>query len=626
MCGIAGIVALANAAPPERQVLDRMCACIEHRGPDDRAVHVWDGVGLGMQRLSIIDVEGGNQPLFNEDRTVRTVYNGEIYNFREVRRDLEAAGHVFATAADTEVIVHGWEEWGARFVERLNGMFAIAVHDRRNGRFALVRDRLGVKPLYYAVAGSHLVFGSEIKALLASGLIGRELNVDAVGQFLAWEYVPAPATLLRGVYKLEPGAMLEVDLSAASVADPRVWWDVPDITSPALPSTGQEWADAVDAQVRESVQRQLISDVPLGAFLSGGVDSSLMVAGMGDAQTFSIGFDDPSYNELTWARKVAEHLGANHRDDVIRPDVVALFDRLMNHMDDPIGDFSIFPTFLVSQHARQHVKVALSGDGGDELFGGYETYVAQRLAGLWKWIPTPVRRGVVHPLVLALKPRPEKKGPVNMARRFVQGFEQDAALGHARWRLFAAADQLDRLFATDARNSFTTPVNEHIVRLAARAGKRSPLDTALYVDLKSYLSDNILVKVDRMSMACSLEARVPYLDHELVELAFRMPERFKVQGRKTKVLLKKVAARQVPRDCVYRAKQGFSIPIKNWLGNEFRPLVDDNLSPERIASDGLFAVDEVERLKKEHSNGRENHSHVLWSLLVFQDWRRRWGV
>ncbi len=634
MCGIAGIVALADAAPPDQQVLDHMCASIEHRGPDDRAVHVWDGVGLGMQRLSIIDVEGGNQPLFNEDRTVRTVYNGEIYNFRELRRDLEAAGHAFATAADTEVIVHGWEEWGASFAERLNGMFAIAVHDRRNGRFALVRDRLGVKPLYYAVTRSHLVFGSEIKALLASGLIDCELNVDAVGQFLAWEYVPAPATLLQGIHKLEPGAMLEVDLSAASVADPRVWWDVAgtvgatssSIANGTLPSTEQEWADAVDAQVRASVQRQLLSDVPLGAFLSGGVDSSLMVAGMGDAQTFSIGFDDPSYSELTWARKVAEHLGANHRDEVIRPDVVALFDRLMNHMDDPIGDFSIFPTFLVSQHARQHVKVALSGDGGDELFGGYETYVAQRLAGLWKWIPTPVRRGVVHPLVLALRPRPEKKGPVNMARRFVQGFEHDAALRHARWRLFAAADQLDRLFTPDARDSLTTPVSEHIVRLAARAGERTPLDTALYVDLKSYLSDNILVKVDRMSMACSLEARVPYLDHELVELAFRMPERFKVQGRETKVLLKKVAARHVPRDCVYRAKQGFSIPIKNWLGNEFRPLVADHLSPECIASDGLFAVDEVERLKKEHFDGRENHSHVLWTLLVFQDWRRRWGV
>ncbi len=630
MCGITGIVALAGAAPPDLQVLDRMCASIEHRGPDDRATQVWDGVGLGMQRLSIIDVKGGNQPLFNEDRTVSTVYNGEIYNFRELRAELEAAGHTFATAADTEVIVHGWEEWGADFAARLNGMFAIALHDRKNAKFVLVRDRLGVKPLYYAFTGSHLVFGSEIKALLESGLIDRRLNTDAVGQFLAWEYVPAPATLFEGVLKLEPGALIEVDLGAATVPQPRVWWDVPPVADEdrsQAPQTEQEWADAIDAQVRESVQRQLVSDVPLGAFLSGGVDSSLMVAGMGAAaQTFSIGFDDPSYNELAWARKVADHLGVDHRDEIIRPDVVELFDRLMNHMDDPIGDFSIFPTYLVSQHARQHVKVALSGDGGDELFGGYETYLAQRMAGLWKWIPGPVRRGLVHPLVLALKPRPEKKGPVNMARRFVQGFDADATLGHARWRLFAATDQLERLFTADAREALETPVNEHIVSLAQRAGGRSPLDTALYVDVKSYLSDNILVKVDRMSMACSLEARVPYLDHDLVELAFRMPERFKVHRRQTKVLLKKVAARHVPHDCVYRAKQGFSIPIKTWLGNEFRPLVEEHLSPQRIVDAGLFDAVEIERLKGEHFAGRENHSHLLWTLLVFQDWRRRWGV
>lgn len=629
MCGIVGIVALAGAAPPDPRVLDRMCARIEHRGPDDRATHVWDGVGLGMQRLSIIDVEGGNQPLFNEDRTVSTVYNGEIYNFRELRAELEAVGHTFATAADTEVIVHGWEEWGADFATRLNGMFAIALHDRKNAKFVLIRDRLGVKPLYYAFTGAHLVFGSEIKALLASGLIERRLNTDAVGQLLAWEYVPAPATLFKDVLKLEPGALIELDLGAATAPQPRVWWDVP---PPAgedhvhAPRTEQEWADAIDAQVRESVQRQLVSDVPLGAFLSGGVDSSLIVAGMGAAQTFSVGFDDPSYNELAWARKVADHLGVDHRDEIIRPDVVELFDRLMNHMDDPIGDFSIFPTYLVSQHARQHVKVVLSGDGGDELFGGYETYLAQRMAGLWKWIPGPVRRGLVHPLVLALKPRSAKKGPVNMARRFVQGFDADTTLGHARWRLFAAADQLERLFGADARAALETPVNEHIVSLAQRADGRSPLDTALYVDVKSYLSDNILVKVDRMSMACSLEARVPYLDHDLVELAFRMPERFKVHRRQTKVLLKKVAARHLPHDCVYRAKQGFSIPIKTWLGNEFRPLLDEHLSQRRIVDDGLFDAAEIERLKGEHFAGRENHSHVLWTLLVFQDWRRRWGV
>ena len=623
MCGIAGIAGLAPGAPVDEQQVARMCACIEHRGPDDSAVHLHDGIGLGMQRLSIIDVEGGKQPIFNEDRTVRTVYNGEIYNFRELRAELEALGHHFTTAADTEVIVHGWEEWGAGFAAHLNGMFAIALHDSARKRFVLVRDRIGVKPLYYAVRGDHLVFGSEIKALLASGLVDADLDVDGLGQFLAWEYVPGAQTLLAGVHKLEPGALIEVDLAGGAAVEPRVWWDLPAAADRA-PSSPAEWEEAIDAKVRECVQRQLVADVPLGAFLSGGVDSSLLVAGMGAARTFSIGFDDPSYNELSWARRVADHLGVDHQDEIIRPDVVELFEHLMNFMDDPIGDFSIFPTYLVSRLARRHVKVALSGDGGDELFGGYETYVAQLMARRWSMIPGPLRRGVVHPLIRSLRPRPEKKGWVNMARRFIEGFEHDAELGHARWRLFAGADMLERLLTPEARERCTTRIGEHIVGLKRRAGKRDELDTGLYIDMKSYLSDNILVKVDRMSMACSLEARVPYLDHELVEMAFDVPEELKVSGRQTKVLLKRVAARHIPDECVYRAKQGFSIPIKNWLGNEFRPLMEDLLSSRRLGAEGLFVVAEVERLKAEHLAGRENHSHILWALLVFQDWRRRW--
>ena len=623
MCGIAGIAGLAPGAPVDEQQVARMCACIEHRGPDDSVVHLRDGIGLGMQRLSIIDVEGGNQPIFNEDRTVRTVYNGEIYNFRELRAELEGLGHHFATAADTEVIVHGWEEWGAGFAAHLNGMFAIALHDSARRRFVLVRDRIGVKPLYYAVRGDHLVFGSEIKALLASGLVDAGLDIDGLAQFLAWEYVPGSQTLLNGVHKLEAGALIEVALAGRAVVEPRVWWDLPAVAGGA-PCSSAEWEEAIDAKVRECVQRQLVADVPLGAFLSGGVDSSLLVAGMGEARTFSIGFDDPSYNELSWARRVAEHLGADHADEVIRPDVVELFEHLMYFMDDPIGDFSIFPTYLVSRLARRHVKVALSGDGGDELFGGYETYVAQLMARRWSMIPGPLRRGLVHPMIRALRPRPEKKGWVNMARRFVEGLENDNELGHARWRLFAGVDMLERLLTPEAREQCTTPIGAHIIGLKRRAGKRGELDTSLYIDMKSYLSDNILVKVDRMSMACSLEARVPYLDHELVEMAFNVPEELKVKGRQTKVLLKRVAARHVPDDCVYRAKQGFSIPIKNWLSNEFRPLMEDLLSRRRLETEGLFVAAEVERLKAEHLAGRENHSHVLWALLVFQDWRRRW--
>jgi len=380
----------------------------------------------------------------------------------------------------------------------------------------------------------------------------------------------------------------------------------------------------VDEKLRQAVQRQLISDVPLGAFLSGGVDSSLMVHHMGEARTFSIGFDDPSYNELAWSERVAKHLGVSHRTDVIRPDVVELFDRLMRFLDDPIGDFSIFPTFLVSRLAREEVTVVLSGDGGDELFGGYETYVAQRMARAWQRIPSFVRRGVLQPVVGGLRPRPEKKGLVNKAKRFLEGMQHPEALGHARWRLFLGDAVARSLFTEDACAALRTSSEQHVLDLVRRAGERSELDRGLYVDLKSYLSDNILVKVDRMSMAVSLEARVPYLDHEVVELAFRVPDRLKLDGKRTKVLLKEVAARHVPRECVYRPKEGFSIPIKNWLGAEFRPLMEELLSPTRIRHEGIFEPATVERLKSEHLAGTANHSHVLWALLVFHDWRRRW--
>jgi len=372
------------------------------------------------------------------------------------------------------------------------------------------------------------------------------------------------------------------------------------------------------------VRRQLVSDVPLGAFLSGGVDSSLIVSAMGPATTFSIGFDDPSYNELSWARRVAEHLGVDHHDRIIRPSVVGLFHDLMTFLDDPIGDFSIFPTYLVSRLARERVTVVLSGDGGDELFGGYETYLADRWARAYQRLPGLVRAGMVAPIVSALRPRAAKKGKINKAKRFVEGLAHDPGLSHARWRLFGGAGARDALFTAEAKAAMKTPVERHILDLFRRAGARDPLNRSLYVDLKSYLCDNILLKVDRMSMATSLEARVPYLDRELVELAFRIPQEFKLGAGQTKTLLKRVAARHVPAECVYRPKEGFSIPIKNWLGGEFRPLLEDLLDPARLRDQGLFAPAWVERLKSEHLAGHANHSHTLWSLMVFQAWRRLW--
>jgi asparagine synthase (glutamine-hydrolysing) len=372
------------------------------------------------------------------------------------------------------------------------------------------------------------------------------------------------------------------------------------------------------------VQRQLISDVPLGAFLSGGVDSSLVVASMGEATTFSIGFDDPTYNELRWSQRVAEHLGSQHLTEIIKPDIEELFEHLIYFLDDPIGDFSIFPTYLVSRLARKHVTVSLSGDGGDELFGGYETYLASSRAKQYNYIPSFFRNKIIEPLIKSLKPRPAKKGLVNKAKRFVEGLEHPVELAHARWRIFAGEVVRRELFTDEARKELVTPAASHILELFRRAGDRQPLNRSLYVDLKSYLCDNCLVKVDRMSMAVSLEARVPYLDIELVDLVMRIPDALKISNSQSKVLLKRVASRYVPKDCVYRPKEGFSIPIKNWLGNQLRPLMEELLNSRTLNKQGVFRVSTIERLKREHLTGLANHSHLLWSLMVFQAWCKRW--
>jgi asparagine synthase (glutamine-hydrolysing) len=623
MCGIAGIAVFRkDLPPPSYQQLKEMCDVLIHRGPDEEGMDIRDSVAIGIRRLSIIDISGGSQPIFNENRTVRVVFNGEIYNFRELRRELKSLGHVFTTNTDTEVIVHAYEEYGRDFPNSFNGMFAFSLHDMTKRKLFLVRDHIGIKPLYYAFNKNYIVWGSEIKAILASNIVERNLDIDSLGEFLAWEYIPGEGTLIKEVRKLEPGKMIEIDLDYPK-CKPEAYWDVP-YPENHLSKKPLEWEEEVDRKIKECVKRQLVSDVPLGAFLSGGVDSSLVVSSMGDAKTFSIGFDDPTYNELNWARKVACHLHVDHIDDIIKPDVASLFERLMVFMDDPIGDFSIFPTYLVSQHARKYVTVALSGDGGDELFGGYETYVADQKSYQYAFIPALIRHKLIEPFVKSFKPRPAKKGFINKAIRFLEGLEQPEDLSHARWRIFTGNGFRETLFTSDALSQLQTPADAHIRQLFQQAGNRDPLNQSLYVDLKSYLCDNCLVKIDRMSMAVSLESRVPLLDKELVGLAFRIPGNLKVANGKTKVLLKRVAARHVPRECVYRPKEGFSIPIKNWLKSRLRPLMEELLNSENIKQEGLFQSTTIEKLKHEHLSGVANYSHILWSLMVFQAWRRRW--
>lgn len=621
MCGIVGIVDFTGEIPVTEKLLSYMCSVIKYRGPNGEGIDIADNVGLGMRRLSIIDLEGGMQPIYNEDNTIRTVFNGEIYNFRELRKDLINAGHKFRTEGDTEVIVHAYEEYGENFATYLNGMFAIALHDVVKKKLLLVRDQIGIKPLYYYLTHRALIWGSEIKVLLASGFVKPELDLDSLNQFLTWEYVPGDSTLMRGVRKLRAAEMITVNLNNRSVQF-KDYWDISEYRSEFR--SDAEWLEETESAINNSVQNQLVSDVPLGAFLSGGTDSSLIASAMGKAQTFSIGFDDPSYNELAYSTQVAGHLGMIHKKEIIRPHVADLFDDLMNFLEDPIGDFSIFPTYLVSKLAKEHVTVALSGDGADEIFGGYETYLAEQMANRYVQIPGLIRRCLIEPLVTRLPPQPAKKGPVNKAKRFIEGVNQDPKLSHCRWRMYLNQDMRESVYSPEFLHSLARPVDGHILKLFSKAGDRSNLDRSLYVDVKSYLCDNILTKVDRMSMAVSLEARVPYLDTKVVDLAFQLPSKLKIHNRRTKVLLKEIAAMYVPRNCVYRPKEGFSIPIKNWLGTQFRPIMDEFLSETRIRSQGLFDVGSVEKIKNQHLSGQINHSHLLWCLIVFEAWHDKW--
>ncbi len=625
MCGIAGVVSFQNNPTISNDKLKAMVDTLYHRGPDEAGMAIHGNAALGMRRLSIIDLSGGSQPIYNEDKSIWTVFNGEIYNFPDLKKELTDKGHIFKTNSDTEVIVHGYEEWGNDFPKHLNGMFAIALHDQNRNKFFLVRDHIGIKPVYYSFSNKRIVFGSEIKSILESNLVEKELNMDALGEFLSWEYIPGESTLIKSINKLEPGKFLEIDISNPK-CNPQEYWDVPFYSNSSSNLSEAEWIEKIDWQIQKSTKMQMISDVPLGAFLSGGVDSSLIAASMGSVKTFSIGFDDPTYNELGWARKVADHLGVDHKDEIIKPDVLDLFNHLMQFMDDPIGDFSIFPTYLVSRLARKHVTVSLSGDGGDELFGGYETYLANHKANQFQKIPSFLRKGMIEPVINSINPTAKKKGLINKSKRFIEGLQYENELSHARWRLFIGDAVKQNLFSQDAFSNIKINSADHIIKLFNKAGDRGELNRSLYVDVKSYLVDNILTKVDRMSMAVSLEARVPYLDPDVVDLAFQVPESLKTNSNTTKIILKKVAAKHVPNECIYRPKEGFSIPIKNWLNNEFKPLMSDLLDEQKIKSEGIFNPTMIKSLKDEHHSGTANHSHILWALIVFHDWKNRWLV
>ncbi len=576
-----------------------------------------------MRRLSIIDLATGKQPISNEDETVWVVFNGEIYNHKDLRRDLEQVGHKFKTQTDTEAIVHAYEEYGESCVQKFNGMFAFAIWDHRKNILFLARDRIGIKPLYYLFDKNRLIFGSEIKSILQAGDVPKRIDLQALDHFLTFEFIPAPLSIFQDIKKLPPGHTLKLRNNEIWV---RSYWEVELKSNVA----GQA---AIKQNLRdllqEAVKIRLMSDVPLGAFLSGGIDSSTIVALMAQVmnkpvKTFSIGFEDSTYNELKYARHIAEKFKTDHHEFIIKPDAVELADNLLGFLDEPFGDFSIFPTYLVSKMAREYVTVALSGDGGDELFAGYDTYIADQIAKkYYTLLPGPLHNGLLTRLFDLIPPSSKKKGLINRTKRFVEGMKLPEDLHHMRWMIFLQKLEKDLLYNEDMKSGILEKDTFKFIRsyFANVAYNHSDdINKQMYVDLKMYLVDNILVKVDRMSMATSLEARVPFLDHRFVEFAATIPGEYKMQGRKTKVILKQAMEDLLPKEILYRGKEGFSIPIKNWLKKELKPLMMDTLAPEKIEREGFFNPEYVDKLKKQHLAGFHNHSHRLWALMIFGRW------
>ncbi len=596
-----------GSVDPER--VARMSATLVHRGPDSSGEFVDAGVALAARRLSIIDLETGDQPIANEDGTVHVVQNGEIYNYRELRRELERAGHTFRTHGDTEVLLHLYEQHGTGFAERLRGMFAVAIWDAPRRRLVLARDRFGIKPLYYRDADGELAFASELRALPRG-----EVDLDALEAFLAFNSIPAPLTIFREVRKLPAGHVLVWEHGALQLQR---------FARPApLPERAEDEAELVEelrSRLRDSVRAHLVSDVAVGVLLSGGVDSALLAAlAAGESseplRTFSIGFEERSFDELADARRVAERYGTRHRELVLRPDAALLLPALAEAFDEPFADSSALPTYLVSELAASDVKVALSGEGGDELFGGYYTYaadlLAERVGGLAR---------LARPVVERLPSSSARASFDYRAKRFVRAAHLPPLERHHGWKEIFSPGLRAEL--TGRRSSFD-PVD----LLRARYGETNGADELARlqdVDLGTYLVDDLLVKTDRASMAHSLEARVPYLDTVVTNLALALPARQKVRGLAKKVLLRKAAEPLLPREIVHGKKRGFSIPAAAWLRGELEPFARETLSTDTLRSQGFFDPAVVRRLLDDHVAGREDLSRQLWGLLAFTLWHER---
>ena len=622
MCGIVGKLNF-DGSPVNEIIIQRMCDLSIHRGPDDEGIYLDNELGIGMRRLSIIDVPGGHQPIYNEDKSIWIVFNGEIYNFLELRKDLIAKGHHFSSNSDTETIIHLYEEIGDQCVTRLNGMFAFAIWDAKQRKLFLSRDRLGQKPLHYSITQNGLTFASEIPPLLEDPTVERQLEEIALREYLQLWYVPGPLTMFKGIFKLPPAHTLVCKNGKVSI---ERYWEVD--FSQKFNYTEDEWGEQVLALLEDAVQIRLMSDVPLGAFLSGGIDSSAVVALMcrfsdRPIKTFSIGFDDDDYNEVVYARQVALHLKTDHIDEIIRPDATEVLSKLVWHYGEPFGDESCIPTYYVSQLARQHVTVALSGDGGDENFGGYP-----RLTRYLAFNPIDSLWGLGVGSIKNLLSSHKQQASHDILQR---GFWKELAFrtneilypmerySH-EWLVWK--DGIEGVLEPDVlakapRRLVMSTLNNHWLNTKGW----NSLDRLLYLELMTYLPDDLQVKIDIASMATSLEVRAPFLDYRLVELVASMPAHLKYRNGHTKYLLRKLVNPLLPPEIIQRSKWGFSMPIGNWLRNELRPMMEDLLL-DSSSQRGIFKQDMIKEMIKIHVSGGYDYSRHLWLLLNFELWYR----
>ncbi len=621
MCGIVGI-ANANSRTASREIIERMNACIVHRGPDDDGFYVNENIGLGMRRLSIIDIACGKQPIRNQDKTAWIVFNGEIYNFQELRKDLEKRGHRFYTNSDTEVIIQLYDEYGADCVQHLRGMFAFAIWDERDKSLFVARDRVGKKPLLYShQPNGDFIFGSEFRALLAHPDISREVNYEAIDSYLSYLYAPAPQTAFKQIRKLEPAHWLR--WKNGEIETKRYWQ--PDFSKKIKISETEAEEETVRI-LRESTKMRMISEVPLGAFLSGGVDSSTVVALMAQesakpVKTFSIGFEEQDFSELKYARKVAEHVGAEYNEFIVKPDALEVLPTLVEHYGEPYADPSALATYYVSRETRKYVTVALNGDGGDESFAGYERHLAMQLGEKYHRLPSFLRQTFIEKPINLLPASELRRSRLRDAKRFLRAASLPKEARYSQWVSTYRPEDKFELYSEEFRRKVAGYDCYKIFRnWFEKANGSGVLSATLLADMMTYLPNDLLVKVDIASMAVSLEARSPFLDHNLIEFAASLPDNLKIRNFELKYLLKKIAAKLVPPEVVYRRKMGFGIPVSHWFRGEMKDFVKQILLSEKFGKRGIANPHFVRKLIDEHTSGKQDHGWKLWILIMLELW------